>query len=580
LKTIRFRDYLYKYKYAYLCGILTLIVTDTAQLTVPRVIKNAIDTLVGGEQEGTALLAGYAMQLFGLAVVIFLFRFLWRIFSVGTSWKISRDLRELLFRHLQVQPPDFYRNHESGKLMALITNDTEAVRHAMSFGVVMAIDALFMACLSLTLMLLIDVRLTLLALLPMPIIILIVTRFGRMLRSRYEAVQASFAKITAQAREIFAGIRVVKAFAQEEAELDKFSGMSRDYLKKNVRLAWIWSNFFPLVTLLSQFSSLIILWAGGLRVIGDRITMGDFVAFNAYIGILTWPMMAVGFLTNMYSRGKASLDRINRVLQEEPAVTDRPGAKPLENCSGKIEIKNLSFSYERNGESSLRDLSLAIRPGEVIGITGRIGSGKSTLVKLLTRLYDPPSGTIFFDGRDILDIDLRSLRKSIAIVPQHPFMFSDTIGANVRLGNLEADRSRIEELVTLVQLEEPGSGRKLGIDTVVGEDGITLSGGQKQRATIARGLVKDSGILILDDVLSSVDTRTEEEILREFPRLIAGRTTIIIAHRVSALRNADRVIVLENGALFEEGRPDELEQAGGFYAELCRKQKLANFGLA
>ncbi len=580
MKTIRFRDYLYKYKYAYLCGILTLIVTDTAQLTVPRVIKNAIDTLVGGEQEGTALLAGYAMQLFGLAVVIFLFRFLWRIFSVGTSWKISRDLRELLFRHLQVQPPDFYRNHESGKLMALITNDTEAVRHAMSFGVVMAIDALFMACLSLTLMLLIDVRLTLLALLPMPIIILIVTRFGRMLRSRYEAVQASFAKITAQAREIFAGIRVVKAFAQEEAELDKFSGMSRDYLKKNVRLAWIWSNFFPLVTLLSQFSSLIILWAGGLRVIGDRITMGDFVAFNAYIGILTWPMMAVGFLTNMYSRGKASLDRINRVLQEEPAVTDRPGAKPLENCSGKIEIKNLSFSYERNGESSLRDLSLAIRPGEVIGITGRIGSGKSTLVKLLTRLYDPPSGTIFFDGRDILDIDLRSLRKSIAIVPQHPFMFSDTIGANVRLGNLEADRSRIEELVTLVQLEEPGSGRKLGIDTVVGEDGITLSGGQKQRATIARGLVKDSGILILDDVLSSVDTRTEEEILREFPRLIAGRTTIIIAHRVSALRNADRVIVLENGALFEEGRPDELEQAGGFYAELCRKQKLANFGLA
>ena len=580
MKTIRFRDYLYKYKYAYLCGILTLIVTDTAQLTVPRVIKNAIDTLVGGEQEGTALLAGYAMQLFGLAVVIFLFRFLWRIFSVGTSWKISRDLRELLFRHLQVQPPDFYRNHESGKLMALITNDTEAVRHAMSFGVVMAIDALFMACLSLTLMLLIDVRLTLLALLPMPIIILIVTRFGRMLRSRYEAVQASFAKITAQAREIFAGIRVVKAFAQEEAELDKFSGMSRDYLKKNVRLAWIWSNFFPLVTLLSQFSSLIILWAGGLRVIGDRITMGDFVAFNAYIGILTWPMMAVGFLTNMYSRGKASLDRINRVLQEEPAVTDRPGAKPLENCSGKIEIKNLSFSYERNGESSLRDLSLAIRPGEVIGITGRIGSGNSTLVKLLTRLYDPPSGTIFFDGRDILDIDLRSLRKSIAIVPQHPFMFSDTIGANVRLGNLEADRSRIEELVTLVQLEEPGSGRKLGIDTVVGEDGITLSGGQKQRATIARGLVKDSGILILDDVLSSVDTRTEEEILREFPRLIAGRTTIIIAHRVSALRNADRVIVLENGALFEEGRPDELEQAGGFYAELCRKQKLANFGLA
>lgn len=580
MKTIRFRDYIIKYKYAFAGGLTALVITGTAQLTVPRVIRNAIDTLIDSEADAaTELLTGYALQLFGLALAIFLFRFLWRIFAVGTSWKISRDLREILFRHLESQPPVFYRKHESGRLMALMTNDIEAVRHAMAFGIVMATDALFLAVLSLTLMLLIDVRLTLLALLPMPFIMLIVTRFGMMLRSRFEAVQAAFAKISARARENFAGIRVIKAFAREEDELAKFSELSRDYFDKNIRLAWIWSNFFPIVTLLSQFSSLIILWAGGLRVIGDRITMGDFVAFNAYIGILTWPMMAIGFVTNMYSRGKASLDRINRILEEEPVVFDRPDAKPLENFNGGIDVKNLSFSYDHNGEESIRDLSMTIRPGEVVGITGRIGSGKSTLVKLLTRLYDPPSGTIFFDGSDILGIELQSLRKSIAIVPQHPFMFSDSIGANVRLGNLEADKTRIEELIRFLQLEDQVDGGRLGFDTVVGEDGITLSGGQKQRATIARGLVKDSRILILDDVLASVDTRTEEEILREIPRLIAGRTTIIIAHRISALRKADRIIVLERGTLVEEGTPDELEKAGGFYAELCKKQKLVNFGL-
>lgn len=547
---------------------------------MPQIIRKTIDFLMESEKaEATSALYNYALLLLVLAVLIFLFRFLWRILSIGTSWKISRELREKLFLHLESQPPSFYRKHDTGSLLALMTNDIEAIRMSAGFGVIATLDALFMATISLALMLQIDVKLTFLALAPMPVIAIIVTKFGRLLRSRFEEVQASFADISARTREVFAGIRVIKSFAQERMESEKVSTLSGEYRDKNMNLAWIWGNFFPVVIMLAQVSLLIIIWMGGRSVIGGHISLGEFVAFTAYIGILTWPMMAVGFVTNMYQRARASITRINRILEEEPAVSDSPDAADLSKCLGRIEIKNLTFSFVNGTEPVIKDFSLTINPGETVGITGRIGSGKSTLVKLMTRLYNPPPGTILLDGMDILDIKLSDLREAVSVIPQHPFLFSDTLGSNIELGDPDAGRSKVEDLIRLVRLEENSHGREICFETEVGEEGITLSGGQKQRATIARGLIKDSSILVLDDVLSSVDTKTEEEILESLPPLIAKKTTIIIAHRISALQSADRIIVMDGGAILEDGTHEELRAGSGFYSEMCRKQKLARFGL-
>jgi ATP-binding cassette subfamily B protein len=332
--------------------------------------------------------------------------------------------------------------------------------------------------------------------------------------------------------------------------------------------------------LFSEISSLVILWAGGFMVMGKDITLGEFVAFNSYIGILTWPMMAVGFITNLYQRGSASMDRLNQILMEQPEITDSPGARPMQKVRGHIEIKNLTFSYGKElMEPALRNMWLEIEAGETVAITGRIGSGKSTLIKLLTRLYDPPGGKIFLDGVDILEVQLKDLRNAISVVPQIPFLFSEKIGVNVELGNPESTAERVNEIIGIVKLEEGTRHNGIGYDTLVGERGITLSGGQKQRVTIARGLIKDSQILILDDVLSSVDTRTEDEILSALPSMISGRTTIIISHRVSALKVARRIYVFEKGRVAELGTHEELSHSGGYYSELCRKQRLAQFGL-
>jgi ATP-binding cassette subfamily B protein len=579
VKKLRFRDLLYRYRYAYLAGLVCLIVTDTAQLLIPRVIKEAIDTLVEGEHDASQLFVRYFIILLVLSGVIFVFRFFWRYFNIGSSWRIARDLRERLFLHLESLSPSFYRDHDAGTLMALMTNDIDAVRMSCGFAIVIMIDALFLATFSLTMMLLINVRLTLLALIPMPFIALLVMRFGRLLHNRFREVQASFASISARAREVFSGIRVVKSFTLEEDEAERFSHLSSDYMRKNIRLAWIWGNLFPTVTLFSQASSLVILWVGGLLVMREHISLGDFVAFNAYIGILTWPMMGIGFVTNMYQRGRASFERINTILDNEPEVKDSPGAVPLGNCRGHIEFRKCTFRYNDNQPPVLADLNLAVRPGETLGVTGRIGSGKSTLVRLLCRLYDPPPGSVFIDGTDILDIRLKDLRESIAVVPQDPFLFSDTLGANIEFGDPAATREKVRELLSLVKLDGKGRERRLGYDTVVGEGGITLSGGQKQRATIARGIVKRARIVVLDDVLSSVDTRTEEEILKALPSLTANRTTVIISHRISALQVADRIVVLGEGRVAEEGTHVALKSAGGYYEDLCRKQKLLRYGL-
>ena len=611
MKTVRFKDLLFRYRYTYIAGLVCLLVTDTAQLLVPRIIKEVIDSLVEKEGIVPAFFIRFFWILLGLACTVFLFRFLWRYFNIGTSWKISRDLRERLFLHLESLSPSFYRKTDPGTLMALMTNDIDAVRMSAGFGIVAMIDAAFMAVFSLAMMLMIDVRLTLLALIPMPLIAFLVMKFGKLLHKRFEAVQAAFAAISARAREVFYGIRVIKAFTLEESESGKFDRLSRDYLDRNMRLAWIWGNFFPAVIFLSHLSGLIILWVGGLRVIGDRITLGEFVAFNAYIGLLGWPMMAIGFVTNLYQRGKASLGRVNRVLAIEPDVADTSDAVPLGECRGSIEFRDLNFSYDgkeqpipNEGESSvseegksrvsgegsrrtsegedrqvLRGVSFTIDPGETVGITGRIGSGKSTLVKLLSRLYEPPPGTVLLDGEDICRIRLKDLREAVSVIPQDPFLFSDTLGANIEFGDPSAPAKRAADLLKLVKLEGWIQERQLTYDTVVGEGSVTLSGGQRQRATIARGIMKASRILILDDVLSSVDTRTEEEILQALPTLISDRTTIIISHRVSALQTADRIVVLEEGRVAEDGTHEELRESGGYYSELCRKQKLARYGL-
>lgn len=568
---LKLKKYLMKYRFHYLFGIVALIIIDLLQLIVPRVLKRAIDGLATG-LAGVSELGFYFLIIMLLALGIAIGRFFWRYLLIGSSRKIERLLRTDLYGHLLTLDFSYFDTHKTGDLMAHAVNDINAVRMALGFGFIILIDVFILGVASLLMMINISPQLTMYALIPFPLIAFFSTKFGRLIHHRFEKVQEAFALLTERVRENLSGIRVVKLFAQEKAEIDKFNGLSQEYVQKNKHLIRIWSMFFPSIIFLGMIGQAIVVLLGGRYVIFGKISIGSFVAFIVYLQILVWPMMAIGWTINLFQRGSASQRRLNRIFNERPKIKE--GKIEIERLNGEIEFRNVTFIYQDKDIPALSDINIHIEPKEFIGLTGPIASGKTSLVNLILRLYEPQKGEILLDTKDIKELKIRSIRQNIAYVPQDSFLFSDTVRNNIILGREDAKDDEIERVARTAQIYDEVTQFPKGFDTLIGERGVTLSGGQKQRLALARALLLNRPILILDDALSSVDAETELKILESLKSDLRSRTAIVISHRVFALQEADRIFVLDNGRVCEEGKHEDLIKAKGLYSEIYRRQQI------
>ncbi len=556
-----------------LIGLFALLVVDVLQLFIPRVIKYAIDDLTSGVIFLPQLLF-YGIQVLILALAIGGFRYVWRYLLLGAARRVERTLRDRFLQHLQTLSFSYFSRTKVGDLMAHATNDIEAVRMSIAMGMVFLVDTIILGILTTFFMIYIHPLLTLYAILPMPLITVITLLFSRVIHQRFEALQKTFATLTERVRESIAGIRVVKAYVQEEAEKKKLSRLGRDYIQKNIGVTKAWGMFFPLMLFFSNLSMAIVLYLGGRLTILQSISTGDFVAFMSYLGMLSWPMMALGWSINVIQRGTASMERLNRILEEVPEVRDSSKTVWPGPLRGRIEMRGLTFSTGNGGTSILRDIGLTVQEGEKIIIVGRTGSGKTILCDLLVRILESPEGSIFYDGAEIQSIPLKVLRRDIGYVPQDTVLFSDTIRENIAFGRFDATEEEIKEAARIAQIYDEVMDFPEGMNTVIGEKGVTLSGGQRQRVAIARAILMNAPIFILDDALSSVDIQTEERILEEMERFLQGKTCILITHRIAPLRRADRIVVLDEGKIVEMGDHPALLAKGGLYADLYRQREL------
>lgn len=572
----RLFPYLRRYRRQYVLGFASLGLCSSLFAVSPLVLQFAVDDLYAGvTRTKLATYAGILLLISGLAGY---FRYQMRRIIISASRGFEYDLRNDFFAHLERLPVSFYHQNRTGDLMSRATNDLGSVRMMVGPAAMYLANTLITAVVSLTLMFSLDVRLTLIVLIPLPIVSITVKLFGTAIHKTFEEVQARLSDMSAVVQESLSGVRVVRAYGQEDAEIDRFRESNLDYLEHNRRLSRLQGAFFPTMSLFLGVSAMLALWLGSRDVVSGRLTVGELVAFNAYLAQLAWPMIAFGWVTNLLERGMASWKRMLTVMETVPGVRDEP-SRPLSSqdppITGAIVFRNLSFLYDTR--ETLSDVSFSVNAGETVAIVGGTGSGKSTLVNLLARLHNPPRGSVFIDGRDVRDIPLAELRGIIGFVPQEPFLFSDTLADNVAFGWRGDAAGRAEAVsaaADIAQLSKDVRDFPNGYETMVGERGITLSGGQKQRTAIARAVITDPRILILDDALSAVDTYTEEEILVRLKDVMRARTAIIISHRISTVRDADQIVVLDAGRLVEKGTHDELIRLGGHYAELYKKQLL------
>ena len=569
------RPLLKKYALCYVFGIAMLYIVDWVGLFIPQLTGEITDGLTAHvlDARGVLLLAG-KIVLCGAAVM--LGRFCWRYFIFGTARKIERNLRDQMFEKLETLSQSYYHTHKTGDLMSYFTNDLEAIRMAVGPVIVSAFDSVVMSIMVLyRMMTYVSVKLTLYTLIPMAVIAVFGYFFGDAIEKRYAKMQKAFAELSDQVQESVSGERVIKAFVQEKREAERFRAVNEGKRRATMNVVKMDAAFGPILRFLIGVTYVIAIIYGGYLTITAEMTLGKFVAFNSYIGSLVWPMLALGDSITYFSQGYAGLDRIHEVFEENPEVFDGAELDDVDCLEGEIEIRDLTFAYREDLPEKIRDLTLHVEKGETLAVMGRTGEGKTTLVNLLCRVYEVPEGKIFFDGHDVRHIPLRTLREGIAYVPQDNFLFSNTLSKNIAFGRLDATPEEIEEACVAADIHDNIMDFPDKYETVVGERGVTLSGGQKQRSSIARALLKDSPILILDDSLSAVDTDTEETILGNLKRMRAGKTTIMIAHRVSTVQNADHILVLEEGRMVEYGTHDELMAIpDGIFRTMAEKQQL------
>jgi ATP-binding cassette subfamily B protein len=568
--------YLKKYRLSFAVGMICVLCNNGVWILFPQVIRRAVDDLHVGVTRHKLWI--YALLLLAVAAIKGIFQFLTRWIMIGISREIEFDMRNDLFQHLERLSYSYYQRIRTGDIMARATNDLNAVRMLLGPAIMYSANTIVFTAGALAFMLSISPRLTLYAFLPLPLVSITVQYFGKQIHERFEKIQAMFSEISARAQENFSGARVIRAYVQEEPEIAAFETSNREYINRSLKLVRLMGMLWPTLETMLGLAIVLVLWLGGREVLYGRMSVGGFVAFNTYMVQLTWPVIALGWVINIFQRGTASMGRINEILVEQPEIQDGPetqaageGARAAQ-IRGEIEFRGLNFAY--NGVPVLHDINLRIPEGSSLAIVGPTGSGKTTLVSLIPRIYDAAPGTVWIDGEPVREFSLEPLRRQIGFVPQETFLFSETVRENIAFGEQEATDEQIGSAAEAANIAQDIEEFPEKYRTLVGERGITLSGGQKQRTAIARAIIRNPRILILDDALSSVDTHTEDKILNHLREVMRGRTTIFISHRVSTVRNADQIAVLHAGRIVEQGTHDELLARNGYYSDLYNKQLL------
>jgi ATP-binding cassette, subfamily B, multidrug efflux pump len=565
--------YLWKYRRGMALGMGSLLLTDITKAALPLAIRSGVDSLMKGFR--LSLVFEFAALVVLLSIVKGIFQYWMRVILIGLSRDIEYDLRNDLFAHIVTLSQDFYAKYRTGDIMARATNDLNAVRMMLGPGIMYFTETFFTALFLIAVMGFFDWRLTLFCLIPAPLVSVAVIVFGRKIHDRFEIIQKMFSDISSRVQENLSGVRVIRAYAQENAEIHKFELLNQDYVAQNIRLARLSAFFMPMLQALIGFGFLIVLLGGGYQLLSHRISIGSFVMFNTYMGMLIWPMIALGWVVNLMQRGTASWSRIMELMHEKPGIQRRNSSyspSPSYSIAGELRFDSVEVKYPSG--YALKDITLEIPAGATVAIVGHTGSGKSTLVSLIPRLMDPTRGAVYLDGQDLRDLDPEWLRRQIGFVPQETFLFSATLAENIAWGVDHATPDEIARAAELAGLAPDIASFPDGFGTIIGERGITLSGGQKQRVAIARAILRDPKILILDDALASVDTLTEERILTGLAGVMRGRTTILISHRVSTVQEASQIFVIEHGEVAEQGTHAELILNGGYYADLYQKQLL------